>query len=144
MPKISMVALSIFAVLSTASFSNAPLSVLPIIPHLREATEEFLAHKKALKLKGRRLDADADEDFTNIGEDNDDEEIIDPNEDMPDNRWDDDEDGFYDTIENDDSPCVAGLMDITNNFMSYNDTVMHIFRNSGKDYNDFGRYEDCQ
>ena len=34
-------------------------------------------------------------------------------------------------------------MDLTNNFMSYNDTVMHIFRNSGKDYNDYGRYEDC-
>ena len=42
------------------------------------------------------------------------------------------------------SECVSVLMDITNNFMSYNDTVMHIFRNSGKDYNDFGRYEDCQ
>ena len=44
-----------------------------------------------------------------------------------------------------DSPpkCVSVMMDITNNFISYNDTVMHIFRNSGKDYNDFGRYEDC-
>jgi len=28
--------------------------------------------------------------------------------------------------------------------MSYNDTIMHMFRNSGKDYNDFGRYEDCR
>ena len=63
--------------------------MLPIIPHLREVTEEFLAHKQSLKLKGRRLDAD--EDFTDIAEVNDDEEIIDPNEDMPDQTWDEEE-----------------------------------------------------
>ena len=34
-------------------------------------------------------------------------------------------------------------MDLSNNFIKYNDTVLHIFRNSGKDYNDYGRYEDC-
>ena len=34
-------------------------------------------------------------------------------------------------------------MDLSNNFIRYNDTVLHIFRNSGKDYNDYGRYEDC-
>ena len=46
-------------------------------------------------------------------------------------------------MKDDSSVCVSTLMDVTNNFMSYNDTVMHIFRNSGKDYNDFGRYKDC-
>ena len=35
------------------------------------------------------------------------------------------------------------LQEITNNFMKYNKTVSRIFRNSGKDYNDLGRYEDC-
>ena len=34
-------------------------------------------------------------------------------------------------------------MDLSNNFIRYNDTVLHIFRNSGKDYNDYGRYDDC-
>ena len=36
------------------------------------------------------------------------------------------------------------MMNLTNNFISQSDTVLHIFRNSGKDYNDFGRYEDCE
>lgn len=67
---------------------------------------------------------------------------------MPDSWTQDDEEDFenqMDPIAKDEaSECVSVLMDITNNFMSYNDTVMHIFRNSGKDYNDFGRYEDCQ
>jgi hypothetical protein len=36
------------------------------------------------------------------------------------------------------------LQNITNFFMSYNDTLFKIFRNSGKDYNDLGRYEDCE
>ena len=62
---------------------------------------------------------------------------------MPD-TWGDDSDDFLDPINDESSECVGVLMDITNNFMSYNDTVFHIFRNSGKDYNDFGRYEDCQ
>ena len=35
-------------------------------------------------------------------------------------------------------------MDLSNNFLTYNDTVLSIFRNSGKDYNDFGRFEDCK
>ena len=35
-------------------------------------------------------------------------------------------------------------MDLSNNFLKYNDTVISIFRNSGKDYNDFGRFEDCK
>lgn len=42
-----------------------------------------------------------------------------------------------------DQTCQKILMDLTNNFIRYNDTVLHIFRNSGKDVNDYGRYEDC-
>lgn len=33
---------------------------------------------------------------------------------------------------------------MVNYFLEYNQTVMQILRNSGKDYNDFGRYADCQ
>lgn len=73
----------------------------------------------------------------------DEEVIIDPSE-MPDSWEDAVDDDFLQPIRDESSECVSALMDITNNFMSYNDTVMHIFRNSGKDYNDFGRYEDCQ
>jgi len=64
---------------------------------------------------------------------------------MPDSSdWNGDDDAdFLEPIKDDSSQCVSTLMDLTNNFMSYNDTVIHIFRNSGKDYNDFGRYEDC-
>jgi|688.fasta_scaffold288691_3 hypothetical protein len=39
--------------------------------------------------------------------------------------------------------CSDVLVELTNNFMKYSDTTLHIFRNSGKDYNDYGRYEDC-
>ena len=67
---------------------------------------------------------------------------MDPSLDIPD--WDDDAETVFNPIKDESSACVSVLMDITNNFMSYNDTVMHIFRNSGKDYNDFGRYEDCR
>ena len=42
-----------------------------------------------------------------------------------------------------DETCEKILMDLTNNFIQYNDTVLHIFRNSGKDYNDYGRFDDC-
>lgn len=42
------------------------------------------------------------------------------------------------------SECTQVFMDLTNNFITYSDTVLHIFRNSGKDYNDFGRYQDCE
>ena len=67
---------------------------------------------------------------------------------MPDDDWtidtdDQAEDQFAPIIKDEQPECVKVLMDISNNFMSYNNTVMHIFRNSGKDYNDFGRYEDC-
>ena len=47
-------------------------------------------------------------------------------------EWGDEGDDFYDPIKDESSECVGVLMDITNNFMSYNSTVMHIFRNSGK------------
>ena len=30
-----------------------------------------------------------------------------------------------------------------NNFFSNRDDLLRIYRNSGKDYNDFGRYKDC-
>jgi len=115
-----------------------------MMPHLREAANEFIAFKKQGRHRQRRLNAD--EDFSDISPDsnadNDDEEIIiDPSE-MPD-TWGDEGDDFYDPINDESSECVGVLMDITNNFMSYNDTVMSIFRNSGKDYNDYGRYEDC-
>lgn len=35
------------------------------------------------------------------------------------------------------------MMFLTNNFISESDTVLHMVRNSGKDYNDYGRYTDC-
>jgi hypothetical protein len=131
---------------------QASFSLLDMLPELREATSEFINYKqnnKSRRHSRRRLQESPDADAT-IVNDNDngneiadeDEIIIDPKE-MP-NDWDDSSDtSFIDPIRNDDSECVSVLVDITNNFMSYNDTVMHIFRNSGKDYNDFGRYEDC-
>ena len=123
--------------------SESTLSVLQMMPQLTEAFEEYVVHKNAQREK-RRLLADADDDdFSDIG-DVDDEEIIDPTKELPD-TWDttDEQGEIINPIENEYSECVSVLMDLTNNFMSYNNTVMHIFRNSGKDYNDFGRYEDC-
>ena len=34
-------------------------------------------------------------------------------------------------------------MNLTNYFLTYNATIQKIYRNSGKDYNDLGRYDDC-
>ena len=34
-------------------------------------------------------------------------------------------------------------MGVSNNFISQSDMAFHIFRNSGKDINDFGRYSEC-
>jgi hypothetical protein len=34
-------------------------------------------------------------------------------------------------------------MGLSNNFMTLSETAFHMFRNSGKDINDFGRYSDC-
>lgn len=40
--------------------------------------------------------------------------------------------------------CYTLLQDLVNYFLTYNRTMMQIFRNSGKDYNDFGRFQECQ
>ena len=42
-----------------------------------------------------------------------------------------------------DTSCLHVLQNLTNYFISNNETVEHIIRNSGKDYNDLGRYYDC-
>ena len=47
------------------------------------------------------------------------------------------------TAATDDTSCVRVLQNLTNYFLSNNDTVERIIRNSGKDYNDLGRYYDC-
>ena len=39
--------------------------------------------------------------------------------------------------------CTDVLMMYSNHFISQADPVIHIIRNSGKDYNDYGRYRDC-
>ena len=39
--------------------------------------------------------------------------------------------------------CTKLLMNLTNYFLTYNKTIEIIYRNSGKDYNDLGRYDDC-
>ena len=127
-----------------------PLSLLQMGPEIYKAAEEYLAHKeKQIRLKQRKRSLQAvDDDQTDdvVADDvevaDEEEEIIDPSE-MPDS-WEDGQDAeFVDPIKDESSECVRTLMDLTNNFMTYNNTVMHIFRNSGKDYNDFGRYEDC-
>lgn len=55
--------------------------------------------------------------------------------------------GLEDPITNDEdaqtTDCIALLQDVTNHFLTYNKTIEKIFRNSGKDYNDLGRFEDC-
>jgi len=42
-----------------------------------------------------------------------------------------------------DDTCVGLLQNVTNYFQENNATLEEIIRNSGKDYNDLGRYEDC-
>jgi hypothetical protein len=39
--------------------------------------------------------------------------------------------------------CYSTLRGLTNNFLSQQETFTHVVRNSGKDYNDYGRYDDC-
>ena len=39
--------------------------------------------------------------------------------------------------------CSQTLQNLTMNFLTDNKTVYTMFRNSGKDYNDLGRFEDC-
>ena len=43
-----------------------------------------------------------------------------------------------------DEDCVTLLQKYTNNFMSNGDTIIQMYRNSGKDYNDYGRMDDCE
>ena len=40
--------------------------------------------------------------------------------------------------------CIMLLKELTNYFMTNSETVYTIMRNSGKDYNDFGRYQECE
>lgn len=42
-----------------------------------------------------------------------------------------------------DNACANTLRNYTSFFLANADPLLHIFRNSGKDYNDFGRYKDC-
>lgn len=69
------------------SVYRAPFSLLQMLPQMRDAVDEYVAHKKAQeKVVGARRSLMSDEDFTDISgaADNDDEEeIIDPSE-MPD------------------------------------------------------------
>lgn len=39
--------------------------------------------------------------------------------------------------------CVELLQTYSNYFLVNSDSVIHVLRNSGHDYNDFGRYSDC-
>ena len=48
-----------------------------------------------------------------------------------------------DALNQKESPCVDVLQHLSNYFLTDSDTLMHIIRNSGHDYNDFGRYRDC-
>jgi hypothetical protein len=43
-----------------------------------------------------------------------------------------------------DSDCSVYLQNLTNFFLENNDTLFKMIRNSGKDYNDLGRYDDCE
>ena len=40
----------------------------------------------------------------------------------------------------DPSACTTLLREYSNGFMTHSDPVLHVIRNSGKDYNDYGRY----
>ena len=42
------------------------------------------------------------------------------------------------------SPCTDVLEHVVSYFLTENDTLLHIIRNSGHDYNDFGRFHDCK
>ena len=43
-----------------------------------------------------------------------------------------------------DEDCAILLQKLTNNMMTNSETVYKIFQNSGKDYNDFGRFQQCE
>ena len=40
--------------------------------------------------------------------------------------------------------CFTMLEQMTNYFISNSDSILKMYRNSGKDYNDFGRMDDCE
>jgi hypothetical protein len=40
--------------------------------------------------------------------------------------------------------CVTLLQDYSNNFITNADALFKIYRNSGKDYNDYGRFGECE
>ena len=42
-----------------------------------------------------------------------------------------------------DPTCYNTIRGLSDNFLTQSEIVMQIFRNSGKDYNDFGRFNDC-
>lgn len=42
-----------------------------------------------------------------------------------------------------DMSCSEVLMTLSTNFIRNSDPFLHVFRNSGKDYNDYGRFSDC-
>ena len=90
-----------------------------MIPELKIALKEYVDHKFTEKENSRQLLQTSD---------------IAENE-------------FEESAEKDpdfgDDTCEKVMMVLFNNFITYSDIVMHIFRNSGKDYNDYGRYEDC-
>jgi len=52
------------------------------------------------------------------------------------------EDFGFDVPERD-TKCVELLQTYSNYFLVNSDSVLRILRNSGHDYNDFGRYSDC-
>lgn len=51
---------------------------------------------------------------------------------------------FNDEKEYDEQDCVTLLQELTNHFISKKDTIYKIYRNSGKDYNDYGRFDECE
>ena len=40
--------------------------------------------------------------------------------------------------------CITLLQDYCNNFITNMESLYKIYRNSGKDYNDYGRFEECE
>ena len=52
-----------------------------------------------------------------------------------------DEDFEKEYVEED---CITLLQEYCNNFITYKEQLYKIYRNSGKDYNDYGRFEECE
>ena len=49
----------------------------------------------------------------------------------------------YSNSKNDHDDCMDLMQRMTNYFIENSDALLTMVHNSGKDYNDFGRYEDC-